>query len=143
MTDVAALYRRMLLGLWHADLADVPDLAAEIVTDDFVLHQQRTDGTPSELVHGPPALATLISESRTLFTDVQVTLDVGPVVDGDLVAARWTFHGRLTADVPGMDVPAGTEMTLSGHDIVRVGTGTQSGRFVEYWVCSTSPRPTH
>lgn len=126
--DPGALYRRFLLDLWHADPARLPDLATELVTPDFVIRRR---GGASEL-SGPPAAADLISQSHALFDDIRVTLDIGPLVTGEYVAGRWTFHGAYRGGIPGATAPAGTSVAFSGHDIVRV-----AGKLVaEYWVTS-------
>jgi predicted ester cyclase len=125
------LYHRFLKELWHADLDQVQALAAEIVTPDFVVHQARL-GEPSEEVRGPAALARLVLEGRAPFSDVEVTIDVGPVSDGDLVAARWTFRGTYQGGIPGATAPPGTPFRFSGIDLLRA----EGDRLAEYWVSS-------
>jgi predicted ester cyclase len=70
--------------------------------------------------------------SRDLFLDVTFAVEVGPVVEGDLVAARWIGRGRYKGGMPGATAPAGTQVSFSGHDLLRV----DRGRFAEYWVIS-------
>ena len=53
---------------------------------------------------------------------------MGPIADGDLLAARWTGTGTT---------PDGGEMPLLGNDILRVA----DGRLAEYWVASWAGRP--
>ncbi|NUR86695.1 MAG: SnoaL-like domain-containing protein [Nonomuraea sp.] len=106
------LYERWLLELWNGDF----DLAAELVTDDFVGHWPGAD------VHGAAGLRQAIEQGHAPFEDVKVTLDVGPIVSGDLVAARWTFAGTYQ----------GRRVAFSGHDLLRA----RDGRFAEYWVVS-------
>ncbi|MFI9589828.1 ester cyclase [Nonomuraea sp. NPDC052265] len=116
------LYERWLLELWNGDLS----LAHDLVTPDFVGHWPGTD------VHGPDGLAEAIRQGHAPFDDVRVTIDVGPVVDGDLVAARWTFSGAYRGGLPGTSAPPGTRISFSGHDLLRA----TDGRFSEYWVIS-------
>ncbi|MGW2153131.1 ester cyclase [Nonomuraea sp. NPDC001699] len=116
------LYERWLLELWNGDLSLAPDL----VTREFVGHWPGMD------VHGPEGLAEAIRQGREPFDDVRVTLDVGPAVDGDLVAARWTFSGAYRGGLPGASAPPGTRISFSGHDLLRA----TDGRFSEYWVIS-------
>jgi predicted SnoaL-like aldol condensation-catalyzing enzyme len=110
---VKDLYERWLMELWHGDLA----VAEEIVADDFVGHW------PEQEVQGRAALVDLIRETRGMFADLTFRLEVGPIADGDLLAARWTGTGTT---------PDGGEMPLLGNDILRVA----DGRLAEYWVAS-------
>lgn len=126
------LYRRYIEQVWAAEDERLDALAAELVTADFVIHQARVDGADSTARRGPDALAALIRESRALFTDVTTGIVVGPVVEGDLVAGRWTFRGRYSGGLPGATAPVGTAVEFGGSDVVRVA----DGRFAEYWVSS-------
>ncbi len=112
------LYERWLLALWHGDLA----VAEEIVAEDFLGHW------PEQEVQGRAALVDLIRETRGMFSELTFRLEVGPIADGDLLAARWTGTGAT---------PDGGEMPLLGNDILRVA----DGRLAEYWVASWAGRP--
>jgi hypothetical protein len=131
VSEAADLYQRFVTMLWRDD-APVERLAAELVTPDFFIHQARTDGTPSEARRGPAALATLVAESLALFSGVEVTVEAGPVTDGDLIAARWRFTGDYRGGIPGAGAGPGTRVSFCGHDLFRVS----SGRFAEYWTSS-------
>ncbi|MFI6482855.1 ester cyclase [Nonomuraea sp. NPDC050663] len=120
--DIDDLYRRWLLELWAGDFA----LAKELVTPDFLGHWPGMD------VHGPDGLVEALRQGHAPFSDVVVTLDVGPIVDRDLVAARWTFSGSYRGGLPGTSAAAGTAVSFSGHDLLRVS----GDRFAEYWVVS-------
>jgi hypothetical protein len=119
---IADLYGRWLLEMWNGDFG----LAHDLVTPDFVGHW------PGMEVRGPEALIETLRQGHAPFDDVTVTLDVGPIADGDTVAARWTFSGSYKGDLPGASAPAGTRVSFSGHDILRA----VDGRFAEYWVIS-------
>jgi predicted ester cyclase len=118
------LYRRWLLELWNGDLA----ITDQIVTPDFV---GSWPGRPG-LVHGPKELADIIRMSRAIFLEVRFAVEVGPVADGDLVAARWIGQGSYKGGMQRAAAPAGTWVSFSGHDLLRV----EDGRFAEYWVIS-------
>ncbi|MEV5328357.1 ester cyclase [Nonomuraea sp. N2-4H] len=118
----ADLYRRWLFELWNGDFS----LTGELVTPDFVGHWPGMD------VSGPEGLAEALRQAHEPFAGVHLTLDVGPIVDGDLVAARWTFAGIYRGGLPGATAPEGTGVAFSGHDILRA----REGRFAEYWVIS-------
>lgn len=124
--EVGALYERMLLELWHAADDVLDDLARQIASDDLVIHQNGDER------HSPSALADLVREGRRPFDDVAVDLAVGPAVDGDLVAGRWTFSGRYAGGIPGASADEGTPVSFSGLDLVRI----DGGKVAEYWVCS-------
>jgi SnoaL-like polyketide cyclase len=79
------LYRRWLLELWNGNLA----ITDQIVTPDFI---GSWPGRPG-LVHGPKELTEIIRMSRDIFLEVTFAVEVGPVAEGDLVAARWIGHG--------------------------------------------------
>jgi predicted ester cyclase len=118
------LYRRWLLELWNGNLA----ITDQIVTPAFV---GSWPGRPG-LVQGPKELAEIIRMSRAIFQDVTFAIEVGPVADGELVAARWIGHGSYKGGMRGVTAPAGTRVSFSGHDLLRV----EAGRFAEYWVIS-------
>jgi predicted ester cyclase len=119
-----ALYRRWLLELWGGDL----QVAGEILAPGFVGHW------PDQDVHGPDGAAEAVRAGRAPFEDVRLALDAGPVVDGDTVAGRWTFHGAYLGGLPGATAPAGTRVAFSGMDMLRIDPA--SGKFAEYWVVS-------
>lgn len=108
------LYRRWLEELWNGD----PSAARELVTDDFVGHW------PDREVAGADELAAIIAETQAMFTELSFELAVGPIVEGDLVSARWTGRG---------ETPDG-RMSFFGNDILRL----RDGRFAEYWVASSA-----
>ncbi|MFI6994810.1 ester cyclase [Nonomuraea wenchangensis] len=119
---IVELYRRWLLDMWNGDFA----LAHELVTPGFVGHWPGMD------VHGPGGLAEALRQGHAPFENVTLTLDVGPIADGDQVAARWTFAGTYRGGLPGATAEPGTRIAFSGHDLLR----TENGRFAEYWVIS-------
>jgi len=115
--SLAMLYERWLLELWHGDYT----VADEILTEDFAGHW------PDREVSGRAELVDLIRSTHAMFTSLEFKLELGPIQDGALVAARWTGVGRTEEG----------EMPLLGNDILRV----QDGRFAEYWVASWAGTP--
>lgn len=125
--DAGRLYERWLSELWtSADRA----LAERLVTPEFVGHW------PDRDVHGPDGLVSMIDQSLTLFSSVTTAIEVGPIVDDDLVAARWRYEGSYRGGMPGATAPAGTPGVLRGADVLRI----EDGRFCEYWVSSDAER---
>ena len=114
MSPTHDLYRRWLEELW----AGTPGAAEQLVAEEFVGHW------PDRDVHGPAELAAVVAQTRAMFTELTFALQVGPIVDGDLVAGRWTGTGTTP------EGPVG----FSGNDVLRVA----QGRFVEYWAASSS-----
>lgn len=114
-------YERWLYELWNGDLAELERIARALVTADFAGHWP---GQPN-LVTGPEQLAEVVRQGRELIEALRFDLEVGPVVQADLVAARWVGRGRY----------AGEPVEFHGHDILRL-TGD---RFSEYWVIAQDP----
>lgn len=128
MEDLAALYGQWLLGMWHAPDEELDDRAAALAADTLIVH----NGRHTLDQRGPAALATVVRSARGFYDESGVTLDVGPVVDGELVAARWTFTGSYAGGIPGATAPVGTRVILVGTDLMRI----VDGRIVEYWALS-------
>jgi predicted ester cyclase len=127
-SDLRQLYRRWMLELWNGDLS----VATELVTDDFVIHQARVDGAGSEERRGPEAVVQMVRDGHAPFDGLTFEIEVGPVVEGDLVAARWAGRGRYRGGMPGATAAAGTPVGFGGIDLLRV----RGDRFAEYWVSS-------
>lgn len=126
--DHRRLYERWLLELWHGD----ESVADEILADDFVIHQARSQPGESETVRGPQAGIEMVQMGRAAFSDLTFEIEIGPIVEGDMLAARWVGRGRYAGGMPGASAPEGTEVTFGGIDIMRVA----DGRLAEYWVSS-------
>ncbi|MEH3143098.1 MAG: nuclear transport factor 2 family protein [Mycobacterium kyogaense] len=110
---VSALYQRWVKELWSGTI-----VAGELVSDDFVGHWPTYD------VHGPDQLQAIVDDTRNRLRELQFVIDVGPLVDGDLVAARWISTGAARTG------PA----RFTGNDILRV----VDGKIVEFW---SAPSP--
>jgi hypothetical protein len=108
MTSAKALYERWINELWAGQ-----PVAADIVTEDFVGHW------PTRDVNGPAELEEIIAETRSMLADLTFAIELGPLVDGDLVAGRWVGRGHSEDG----------QMAFTGNDILRV----ENGRFAEYW----------
>ena len=113
MTDGRLLYRRWLDEVW----AGRTDAAAEVVAADFVGHW------PGTQVRGVDGLVAIVRSTYELFDELGFSLEVGPLVDGDLVAARWSGEGRRGEAVT----------RFVGHDLLRL----RDGQVLEYWPATT------
>jgi predicted ester cyclase len=127
-SELRRLYQRWMLELWNGELA----VATELVTDDFVIHQARADGAGSDERRGPEAVVQLVRDGHAPFDGLTFEIEVGPVVEGDLVAARWAGRGRYRGGLPGATAAAGTPVAFGGIDLLRA----RGDRFAEYWVSS-------
>ncbi|MDT0444937.1 ester cyclase [Streptomyces johnsoniae] len=128
---MSSIYDRWLNELWNGDLEALPDIAAGLVAENFTGHWPGRPG----LVRGPAALAEVIRQGRLPFEGLRFAVEVGPLADGDLIAARWSARGAYAGGVhalPGVTAPPGTPVEFHGHDILRIA----DGRPVEYWVIS-------
>lgn len=119
MHHLKELYSRWLTDVWGGDF----DVAREIFTPEVVGHW------PGHDVHGVREIIEQVRQSHELFSSIATTLDVGPLLDGELLAARWTFRGNYQGGIPGSTVPRGTRIVLVGHDLFRA----EGDRFAEYW----------
>ena len=108
MISPEALYGRWISELWAGK-----HVAAEVVTDDFVGHW------PDREVHGPDELQAIIAETHNMLADLTFAIEIGPLIDGDMVAGRWIGRGRS----------GDASMSFTGNDILRI----EGGRFAEYW----------
>jgi hypothetical protein len=118
--DLGALYRRWLSSVW----------AGERTTG--VVHPHFVGHWPAGDVHGPQALEALVRQTRGKFERITFSLDVGPVVEPPLVAARWIGLGVE---------PGGREVRFVGNDLLRVADRL----VIEYWpatVTLDAPLPT-
>lgn len=86
------------------------------------------DGGDGSAVVGVQGMVDFVKDMRSLMSDLDFAPEVGPIVDGDHIALRWIATGHYGGGMPGAGVPAGTEVTFRGADILRV----VDGRVVEY-----------
>jgi hypothetical protein len=84
MDTEKALYQRWINELW----AGKP-VAAEVVSADFVGHW------PDRDVHGPAELQAIVDETHTMFSELEFTIEIGPLVDGDPAPRAGSVPERL------------------------------------------------
>lgn len=99
------------------------DAVAELMTDDFVEHEQMGPDAGS----GREAAMGMMTMIRGAFPDLQVTIDA-LIAEGDVIAARTTWRGTHEGDF--MGVPAsGKRVEFEAIDFVRF----EDGRAAEHW----------
>jgi predicted ester cyclase len=72
----------------------------------------------------------LVTQLRSLMSDLVFRVEVGPIIDGEYVVVRWVAGGNYGGGVPGAGAPVGTAVTFRGTDILRVA----DDKVVEYWL---------
>jgi predicted ester cyclase len=122
--ESAALWDRWI-ELWNGDLGQ----AEEIIHPDFVVHRIPQPHIPPGL-GGRDALVEWVKATRSFFEDLRFTVEVGPVVDGQMVAGRWIAEGAYQGGIPGSTVAPGTRVGFHGNDIWRA----EAGVIREYWL---------
>jgi predicted ester cyclase len=113
------------IELWNGDLS----LAERIIHPDFVVHRVPAPHVPEGL-GGREALLEWVKATRSIIDDLRFTVEVGPIVDGEMVAGRWIAEGAYQSGIPGSTVPAGTKVAFHGNDIWRA----EAGLIREYWL---------
>lgn len=116
------------MDAWNTDLSILDD----IVSENCVVHQKRTDGKSSYDLTGPEALKGIIIDGLALFDEAEMSIEVGPIEEDDYVSARWTFTGSFKGGMPGAKAEKGKEMSFHGMDIFLI----KEGLIHEYWVSS-------
>ncbi len=123
--EVSALLWDRWIELWNGNL----DLAEQIIHPDFEVHRIPMPHIPEGLP-GRDALVEWVKQTRSILEGLRFTVEVGPVVDGEMVAGRWFAEGSYQGGIPGATAPAGTPVGFHGNDIWRA----QDGLIREYWL---------
>ncbi len=110
---------------WNGDLQQ----AEQIIHPDFVIHRIPPPRVSSQL-GGREALVAWITQTRSLFSEFHLTVEVGPIVERDMVAGRWMAEGSYEGGIPGSTAVAGTRIHFHGNDIWR----SERGLIREYWL---------
>ncbi len=106
------------LARWNGDLAVADEIVAPV------------GPSPAE-VRGPEGLKGWIGGVLAAFEDDRFTTEVGPLVDGDLLAGRWMFTATYRGGFPGASPEAvGRRVEYAGADFLRV----EGGQIAEYWL---------
>jgi hypothetical protein len=115
----AELYR-LWASMWNGNL----DVAEQIIAERFVAHLTADAVEPPEHLCDARTVASWVAHIRGRGIDMTYSVEVGPLVDADLVVGYWRLSGfRPTNDGP----PLPFEKV--GIDILRYRTG----RITECW----------
>lgn len=110
------------IAIWNGEDFELED----IFHPDVIVRQ-----APHEK-HGIEAVREMVEEGRAPFDPLFFTVDVEPVYDDHMLAARWKCHGTYRGGIPGVTAPAGTAVVFGGADMWRFSDGLVS----DYWVSS-------
>jgi len=124
--DAAAALITKWVKLWNGDLT----IADDIISVDNRVHAAMFDGGDGSTVGGVPGMKALVSQIRSLMSDLVFTVEVGPIADNDHVVVRWVATGHYGGGIPGAGAPVGTAVTFHGIDILRVN----DNQVAEYWL---------
>ena len=80
---------------------------------------------------GPEGVHEMVESGRAPFFDLAFSIEVGPIGDGEMVAARWVVRGKYGGGIPDVTAPAGMAV-FGAIDMMRV----EQGKIAEYWVSS-------
>ena len=85
------------MALWNGDYA----IAEQIISPDNRVHAAMFDGGDGSAVSGVSGMVDFVAMGRALGSDLDFSVEVGPIVDGDYVVVRWVATGSLrTAGCP-------------------------------------------
>lgn len=124
--DAATALVRNWVALWNGDLG----IAEEVISADNRVHAAMFDGGDGSAAGGVSGMKNLVTQMRSLMSDLVFAVDVGPLLDGDHVVVRWVATGHYGGGIPGAGAPVGTAVTFHGTDILRVA----NNQVVEYWL---------
>jgi steroid delta-isomerase-like uncharacterized protein len=111
-------YRRIIDAIGQGDGAGLDELIAPDVVD----HNPVPDQAP-----GRDGFKQWMAAARTAFPDMRGTVEE-VIAEGDLVAARMTWHGTHRGEFVGVG-PTGKRVSFSAFHLVRFS----QGRAVEWW----------
>lgn len=114
------------LALWNGDY----DIAEKVISPSNRVHAAMLDGGDGSAVAGVSGMKDFVGQTRSISSDLVFSIDVGPLVDGDHIVVRWIATGHYGGGLPGAGAPVGTEVTISGTDILRIS----ANQIVEYWL---------
>lgn len=117
----AGLYRQWI-AIWNGEDFDL----GEIFQRDVTVHQM-----PKQRI-GIESVQEMIDQGRAAFDPIQFRIDVDPIFDDHMLAARWTCQGTYTGGLAGATAEPGKQVLFGGIDIWRFSEGKVS----DYWVSS-------
>lgn len=124
-SQAKALYAKWM-DMWNGHL----ELAGEIFADGCVFHTASPADQNTAANRGPHGATQMVEQTRSIVQDSRCRCDLGPIVEGDMLAARWIWEGTYAGGMPGATAEPGTALTLRGTDMWRL----DNNRVVECWI---------
>lgn len=112
------------IAYWNGEDIDLD----EIIHRDVIVRQ-----APNER-HGIESVREMVKQGRAPFDPIFFTVEVEPIYDDHMLAARWKCHGTYNGSLPNTTAEAGKQIVFGGADIWRFSDGLVS----DYWVNSDS-----
>ena len=97
----------------------------EVYSEDFVDH---SPGIPDDMRHGREAIRQHYRFLWSAFSDMAIDHHE-LIVDGDIVAVRWTWHATHSGPFLGIP-PTGARVVIEGYDLLVI----DAGMIREAWV---------
>lgn len=110
------------IAYWNGEDIDID----EVFHRDVIVRQ-----APHEK-HGIEAVKEMVVQGRAPFSPIFFTVDVEPIHDSHMLAARWKCHGTYVGGLPETTAEPGKEIVFGGADFWRFSDGLVS----DYWVSS-------
>jgi predicted ester cyclase len=119
---------QLWMDAWNEDISILQNIADE----NCIVHQARTDNKNSEGTVGVKALTDVVESAKYYFNNVEMSLVVQPIEEGNYISARWNFKGIYNGNMEGAKAEKGTIVSFDGIDIFHI----ENDKIKDYWVSS-------
>ena len=123
----AQLYRHWA-SMWNGDLT----IANDIIAEGFVAHLTADALPPPQDVRDADSVARWVAFIRARGSNLSYTVELGPIVDADLVVGYWRLTGNRKTSAGSPELP----FEKVGIDILRC----RGDRLVECWTMNNNAR---
>ncbi|SDK63609.1 ester cyclase [Lacicoccus qingdaonensis] len=122
---MTVLNEKQVYELWVKAWNEDVSVLDEITAFDCTLHRSGSDEEK-----GAEGLKKMIRDGCSYFDNVEMTIEVGLIVDSPYVSASWQFKGAYKGGIPDTKAEMGKEISFCGMDIFLV----KDGKITDYWV---------
>lgn len=114
------------LKAWNEDIS----LIDNITNPDCIVHYvRRMDGESLGNLTGVEALKEVIKDRNTFFSNINMSIEIGPIINKPYVLSRWNFTGVYKGGISEAKVKAGEKIRLKGMDLFFI----EKGKIKNYW----------